>query len=327
MEEIKDSQFLNKINSNLEKQLSKEFLKKNPLICGGYLYASLLMYHKDFSKLYFDKNFYTKRDKKRFIINDDIGYELAEDIDVFLLEDNHNFDIVLDKLNDDKFTFSKRFLSESLSINLDTIKNYYHSKFALSFNRKFSSLQNLKKIQIIRKKSKSKEDLVNSFDLHNCSLVWQDGRVYATKECIESILSKEINYNENYSIPETYFDHVFQANRIFKYWIRYGKFSSISQSSHNRLLNLYIELSQNHFVQAKDISNCKFVKTRYGGYMDSKMENLLNVFLHNFSYFIHNSELVQESDLLYLIASDVKEIQDTVKYLIADEPRGFPCLF
>ena len=322
MEEIKDSQFLNKINSNLEKQLSKEFLKKNPLICGGYLYASLLMYHKDFSKLYFDKNFYTKRDKKRFIINDDIGYELAEDIDVFLLEDNHNFDIVLDKLNDDKFTFSKRFLSESLSINLDTIKNYYHSKFALSFNRKFSSLQNLKKIQIIRKKSKSKEDLVNSFDLHNCSLVWQDGRVYATKECIESILSKEINYNENYSIPETYFDHVFQANRIFKYWTRYIKFSSISQSSHNRLLNLYIELSQSHFIQAKDISNCKFIKTRYGGYMDSKMENLLNRFLHNFSFFIHNSELVQESDLLYLIASDIKEIENTVKYLIADEPRA-----
>lgn len=320
MVEIKDSYFLNKINLNLERQLSKKFLKKDPLICGGYLYAHLLLYHQDFSKLYFDKNDRTRLTKESLVVEGDLCHALAEDLDVFLLEDNKNFDEILSRIDLDEDCFiTNPMLSEKMSLDINSIRGHYYSKFAFSIQRNISNNYLLRKIQIVRKKSQSKEKLVESFDLHNCALVWQDGKVYATDKCIESILNNEISYNENYSIPKTFFDDIFQANRIFKYWLRYEDFSNLSKSSHRRLLSLYMEMCQDHFTQARNDKNRKFIKTRYGGYMDSKLENLLNNFLRNLPYFLFKSKYMKKSDMLYLIGSDIKSISESVKMFVSKE--------
>lgn len=322
--EIKNKEFVDKVNNSIQSFVPKEFLDLNPTISGGFMMGCFALFKDQKSLLseHIDKipdNFCSTIDKANQIGFSDVSLGMdvngcfrprCSDIDLFFTGDESSKieTLTLEK-NMKELSFDKiKEIYEkgliSMGLNFQRV-----SKYAVSYT------YNNYDIQLIKLNFNSDEELLKSFDLHNSCISWKKGKVYVTREFLESILNSEVKYNKDYSVPEDIVSNVFQAMRLIKYQNRFNY--DFDKAAYSRILSVYHDFED---VEINNYSEKSFVRTRYGGYEveSSAVCEMLYQFLGYFNN-LKRQKNFSDHDFLFFINSKHRLIREYVEGFICSK--------
>lgn len=223
---IEENHFINHLVENY--LIPNSISDSNPIIAGGsilHLYLNysdegsnqvryLKSYLEKASRLYSSSKFYQlKFNQPEYAGDIDIWYSSEEEI--VEAASHMQADCTLKESSNWATTFRR-----------SADKRYFFSRVS--------------DIQIIQKIAESPEDLISSFDIANCMIAWQNGKLYIDSRLDEAFGAGEIRYvNNPFAGNLTIASKLFNGLRLYKYSYKYSL--SFSEEINNIILNLYME--------------------------------------------------------------------------------------
>jgi len=293
------------INSIVNDFFVEDFFKDNdPIIAGGsilYLYYHFRDKNSLYSKRVISK---AKSVKKLQTLNSlspkpysgdgtlgVLGY--TGDIDVWLLNDEA-LNLVLAKSAFTKTPFSS-------------------TNWADSFHFQNDLFPRMNKIQVIKKVYDNPESLINSFDIANCMIAWQDNTLYIDERLDKAFDSGMIHLvNNPFKEELTIGSKLFNILRYFKYSERYSL--SFSQEMNQIALNLLLEIDDldlKEYEEKIQISNSHYgVTTATSNTIRSMIQQFVRKIPHWYSM-----DSFREEDLTFLVSLNSDQLSSVTNFI------------
>lgn len=305
------------INSIVNDFFIQDFFKdNNPIIAGGsilYLY-----YHfRDEDSLYSKKVMSRARSVKKIqalktLSHNPYSIEVrrggvmgyAGDIDVWLPSDEA-LNLVLAKSAFTKTPFSS-------------------TKWADSFNVENALFLNMLKLQIIKKVYDNPESLINSFDIANCMIAWQDNTLYVDERLDQAFDSGLIHLvNNPFEEELTIGSKLFNVLRYFKYSERYSL--SFSEEINQIALSLLLEIDDldiKEYEEKVQISNSHYGKTIA---TSNTIRSMIEKFVRKIPHW-YSMDSFREEDLTFLVGLNSDQLSGVTSFVkhalgASDEPK------
>ena len=293
------------INSIVNDFFVEDFFKDNdPIIAGGsilYLYYHFRDKNSLYSKRVISK---AKSVKKLQTLNSlspkpysgdgtlgVMGY--TGDIDVWLPNDEA-LNLVLAKSAFTKTPFSS-------------------TNWADSFHFQNDLFPRMSKIQVIKKVYENLESLINSFDIANCMIAWQDNTLYIDERLDKAFDSGMIHLvNNPFKEELTIGSKLFNILRYFKYSERYSL--SFSQEMNQIALNLLLEIDDldlKEYEEKIQISNSHYgVTTATSNTIRSMIQQFVRKIPHWYSM-----DSFREEDLTFLVSLNSDQLSSVTNFI------------
>lgn len=168
-------------------------------------------------------------------------------------------------------------------------------------------------VQIIKKIAESPEDLISSFDIANCMIAWQDGKLYVDSRLDEAFEAGEIRYvNNPFDGKLTIASKLFNALRLYKYADKYSL--SFSKDIDDIILKLYMEaddIDLNLYDKKIEVAQGLYGKSYASvNTVKSMMQSLANRF---HSWYAMNT--FREENLAFFVTMSKPEMSPTVDFV------------